>query len=322
MRNIVTTLDALTLLLVCKTALGKERVALEKEFVKKIKLVYDKWWMLFIERLKRDGIVLVMQQAAQSALLSNPFVMNGNAEKKFVENLTFIVQGAKVDIDKSEIEIIHFDMFLQGFDLGITTGIESLKLLRMKAAADDEIVFELTDAELINTIRRRIRVLTKAGVDSVVLRALRIIGNEIFIKKRDLFQVMDELEKLGISPERAFTIVQTEIQAALGLARHEMYKRSGVQRRKWMTVGDNRVRRGHELNEQKGWVKIGDRFPDGSKYPGDPSSPDHGINCRCVEVPDLSDPSLLLQPWEGSSSIDLPAFPMDLPLSGDVFAFT
>jgi len=77
-------------------------------------------------------------------------------------------------------------------------------------------------------------------------------------------------------------VAETEAQAIAGSATLRALKRAGFETCFWVTVGDERVRDSHTHNESVGAVKLGDKFPNGCRFPGDPLAPlAETINCRC-----------------------------------------
>lgn len=77
-------------------------------------------------------------------------------------------------------------------------------------------------------------------------------------------------------------VAETEAQAIYGHAQFRALKRAGYKTAFWVTVGDERVRDSHTACEAAGAVKIGDKFPNGLLFPGDPNGgPEEICNCRC-----------------------------------------
>lgn len=87
--------------------------------------------------------------------------------------------------------------------------------------------------------------------------------------------------------ERRATISTNETDRAYNEARRVSYQNSGVERHRWVTQGDDRVRDSHRAIN--GTVQeIGNSFiPDGTlRFPQDPLGPaNEVINCRCITVP-------------------------------------
>ncbi len=91
---------------------------------------------------------------------------------------------------------------------------------------------------------------------------------------------------------RAKMIATTETGAAYGVARHDGLKQAGIQKKKWLTAEDDRVRAAHE--DADGQVRdIDEPFDVGGEqlqYPCDEAgSPENVINCRCVSIAAMPD---------------------------------
>ncbi len=80
--------------------------------------------------------------------------------------------------------------------------------------------------------------------------------------------------------KRALTIARTETGFALSKATNDAYNQSVVVTGKeWITVGDDKVRDEHKMNDGV-IVAKGASFPNGEHYPAE-----HSVNCRCVLAP-------------------------------------
>jgi SPP1 gp7 family putative phage head morphogenesis protein len=88
---------------------------------------------------------------------------------------------------------------------------------------------------------------------------------------------------------RATKISRTETHNTVSYGTHETYKAANVQQREWKTTMDGRERDSHGAidGEIRG---IDQPFSNGLMHPGDASGPpEEIINCRCVELPILSE---------------------------------
>ncbi|MCK9570260.1 phage head morphogenesis protein [Candidatus Pacearchaeota archaeon] len=70
-------------------------------------------------------------------------------------------------------------------------------------------------------------------------------------------------------------IKRTEVHRAVNYGAQRFAKDSGFGKNTWYTAGDKRVRDAHKLNNNV-TVEIGDKFPNGERYPSETS-----IRCRC-----------------------------------------
>lgn len=75
---------------------------------------------------------------------------------------------------------------------------------------------------------------------------------------------------------------ETEGQVSYGAAQDEALRLAGFALKKWVTVGDDRVRDSHYLCESQGAIPVDRRFHNGLRFPGDLDG-DVGevANCRC-----------------------------------------
>jgi hypothetical protein len=102
-----------------------------------------------------------------------------------------------------------------------------------------------------------------------------------------LFSQRVELVKRALRSEspNLERIARTESAVAFGLATFYGLLRLGYKEGRWMTMQDDRVRDSHqECHGVK--RRLGEPFPNGLLFPGDPSGPpEEVINCRCWLVP-------------------------------------
>lgn len=87
-------------------------------------------------------------------------------------------------------------------------------------------------------------------------------------------------EATGISSRKARTIARDQIATLQGQVVQARQTRLGIERYRWRTAGDSRVRTAHQLRE--GQIFRWDRPPNDG-HPGQP------INCRCYAEPVLDD---------------------------------
>lgn len=77
-------------------------------------------------------------------------------------------------------------------------------------------------------------------------------------------------------------VAATEAQVVYGKSQSEVLAAAGYSRKRWVTVGDDRVRDSHYLCESQGAIPASESFHNGLKYPGDFNGPpEEVINCRC-----------------------------------------
>jgi hypothetical protein len=93
-----------------------------------------------------------------------------------------------------------------------------------------------------------------------------------------------ELHQEAIKSAKLMT--STEAQAIYGSVQIWRLVAAGFATCFWEHMDDDRVRPGHRANQQAGETKLGDKFPDGCRFPGDPKAPPEAtIGCRCFLRP-------------------------------------
>lgn len=188
------------------------------------------------------------------------------------------------------------------YEFGAMEALESLgfrgELRGFYKKAADDVVFTLSSEEILAALLARAADSSTFMMSSVAREANHMVGVGL-ASGLALNEIRSNLEAwLGDESQawRAYRAVNTEFQYAVNTARFDMFERSGVQKKRWITVGDNRVRPTHHRNEIAGWIPMSDQFPNGTMKPGEGTD---GINCRCVLEADLSNPSIVLEPWTG-----------------------
>jgi len=164
-----------------------------------------------------------------------------------------------------------------------------------KAAGD--IVFELTDEELIAALQERAREVGRGLTPTMLGDFRNMVRDRMVLGDAKPEEMGREIAIASGIPEwRGLKIARTEAGSAYNTAQFEQYHRSGVRRKSWVNVGDMRVRQGHVLNSSDGWILMEKPFSTGAMHPGDGTD---SINCRCSLQADLSDPEILITPWDG-----------------------
>jgi HK97 family phage portal protein len=83
-------------------------------------------------------------------------------------------------------------------------------------------------------------------------------------------------------------IARTETGSIISATTHKRYQTEGVQRKSWVSAGDEEVRESHVRNAQEGSVPFDAVYPNGMQYPMDQDgAAAEVINCRCVLVPEI-----------------------------------
>jgi len=101
-------------------------------------------------------------------------------------------------------------------------------------------------------------------------------------------QAADSIAELyeGFEESRVLAIAQTEMGFAYNTAAYQSYDQSGIEKHRWLTIGDANVRQTHLANEAQGAIEIGTAFSNGSLYPGD-GEVGEVVNCRCTTIPEI-----------------------------------
>lgn len=82
---------------------------------------------------------------------------------------------------------------------------------------------------------------------------------------------------------RAIKIARTETNTAINYGHIEAMRQADIEKKEWITAGDDKVRDTHVTNETAGCIAREEAFPGtGEMYPGE-------VNCRCEVIPCLKE---------------------------------
>lgn len=145
-------------------------------------------------------------------------------------------------------------------------------------------LFNLQDTEAISVLRLKLLKVTK--INDTTREALRQTLVEGMTEMESWESIARRVRDVyNMTSTRAWTIARTETGQAMGTARYAGLQSLGVERIRWVTAGDERVRGTHRALDGL-TVKIGESFANGCRHPSDPSGPaGEIINCRCVAAP-------------------------------------
>ena len=251
---------------------------------------------------------------ARQANLAKRVRYNRTELKEASRQATAFMTGYQIQLSRSSAAnntrstIRNFNYSIYSFGAvtaarGLGFEVKSNVVDALLAAKADPVKFELTDQEIIAQLEGRV---TRFGRDlsaEVIEDARDIIRDEMFLGDSGIDDVARAIAASHrLKDWRGLKIARTETQEAFQSAQYEMYRRSGVPRHTWFTVGDDRVRPEHNDNDGVE-VEIGKEFPSGQLHPGD-NTGGLAVNCRCSAIPDLSNIGILLEPWDGSGFMD------------------
>lgn len=202
------------------------------------------------------------------------------------------------------LEKIMRQIYLMAYEWGALQTLESLgfngklkSLIRTKSATTD-VAFSLRDKDVIDAIDSHIAKVAADVADTTITTASTKLsdvlrqGGSVNEAREDIREYLGE----SVAGWRSYLIVNTEFQAGIGKARHDVFEKSGGRKKFWQTVEDERVREEHRANQRQGWIDIDERWQSGDLFPGDVTP----YGCRCVEELDLDDNDVVLQAWDGS----------------------
>jgi len=195
-------------------------------------------------------------------------VADGNKDADRIVNW-----GAKDD----EIKKITTPLFRKA----LTDGVEVGKALVGRKSLVDELLspkieaLTAVKADKIKGINR-----TLQGQIKKVLQAGIADGQTIVQLSDSIRSVFNTAER------RSFLIARTETAGAVNAGSNLYYAEIGIEKKRWITAGDELVRESHRLIDGQ-TQDPEDRFTNGLMYPADQDNGDAGevCNCRCTIAP-------------------------------------
>jgi len=292
------------------------RIRLERLFAKDVQRVISNWYKDIAKKATRRGIfgIAIRDAARHRYLTKEELIKHSNVV------LRVLFDGLEKEyLDSTQRRLIqrYYRLWYRRlFELG---AVDALRLMGFKAesklldqfikrkevskAEEEGIAFELTTNEIINDLNSR-AVRFGAGITAEVIKdARRLVRDNIYLGDLGSFEVGRLISRTSSIPMwRGVKIARTESQVAYNTAVFEEFRRSGVKQHFWINVGDGRVREWHVVNGLVGPVPIGEPFPSGQIQPGE-GVPELVVHCRCSLQPDLSDPNLVMAPWDGGDTL-------------------
>jgi len=142
---------------------------------------------------------------------------------------------------------------------------------------------KIVNETLKNAIQARIKRTLQTSVsegDAGQMSAERILelGEEVRAELRNFF---------NDAGWRAKLIARTETCGAINGGSHLYYENQGVERKEWLTAGDEFVRETHRACESQGAIALDKKFSNGLLFPADMANGAVGevVNCRCTLAP-------------------------------------
>jgi len=123
------------------------------------------------------------------------------------------------------------------------------------------------------------------GVNETIKNQLRRELEEAITAGETINQISDRIRNVyNMASVRAKLIARTETTGAVNGGSELYYKESNVEKKKWVTAGDEAVRATHAaINGEI--VRINERFSNGLDFPGGDGSAGEVVNCRCTISP-------------------------------------
>lgn len=302
-------------LLVVRSVSEGARPRLEREFTLDAQRALRRWWRGLAKEIEPLWPAMRAQANAVKASRGSARAKRRVADELLRDLLQPLVSWGLHSTERRAMQRTLREHSFRAYDLGAVDALRAMgflatsrksRALERRAAREEvskvaeEIVFELTDGEIIDALLNR-PVVTGAGLSHEVVKDARIlIRDKLYLGTTDVHDLAKEISSgAGIPEWRGLKIARTETQVAYNQATFDEYKRSKVKRKMWVDVGDLRERDAHLTNGAQGWIPMDEAFADGAMHPGDPSGTGGVFNCRCGLQADLADPTLMLEPWAG-----------------------
>jgi hypothetical protein len=317
-------IDKTQKLLITKAVSGDFRLGIEKAFSDDTNAILRRVMIKLSQTLRDEGYLELFSK--QARLINMSFTRQRDRRRE----LNNVIRSHLMDLvgfvyDLSErraFQRIHRLHTRMAYEYGAITALRSMgfgarserlenyerNLVKKAAFAPEDVIeFGLSDEEVLFWLESG----TAAGAETFTTAALTnarlIISENLVLGGMGIDETATLIgSSLDLKDYQALRIARTETQVAFNSAMNDQYVRSKVTKRQWLTVGDRRVRPAHVMNEAAGLIEYPKPFPNGAMHPGE--GPD-SINCRCSIQADLSDPEILIEPWDGQATIMEPEIP-------------
>lgn len=217
--------------------------------------------------------------------------------------------SSQVPPDKAALSTLLWRYRLEAYNAGGQQALDKLQQAQRRTESVREAAklpgFNLRDPKLLGELRRTGRQITGEITQTMLEDLHAVLQIAFYDEGRGPREVARELDEIfpRTYANRAETIARTETAKAQGQAGLETYRRNGVEKRQWVSMGDDKVRDDHAAADGQ-MVGMDEPFVVGGEevmYPGDGGG-DQAINCRCDVVPVIDETAALREvPWTGGS---------------------
>ena len=169
-------------------------------------------------------------------------------------------------------------ILIAGAEQGIEHGIDALGGLDVTYGLDNPRLVEWIATQTMRQVK---------FINDTTADALRTTISEALDKGETLKEIRDRLDVLFEGRRgNVGTIARTEVQQSVQHTQTEVWKDTGVvEQNGWIASQSPNMRDSHGAQDAVE-VAIGEPFPNGCRYPGDPNGlPEESINCMCDLYP-------------------------------------
>lgn len=200
------------------------------------------------------------------------------------------VLGGKAAVRGIEVEALLLDLEEENaalrkmiWPLYLEAAQKAGEGLMVELGADPGI-FTLIDTPAMAALENKL--IKVVGINETVREQLRDTLIDGLAKLETTAELMERVKQVyNFAQARSLTIARTEVGQAMGVARDAAMQQMGVEKIRWVTAGDERVRESHKALDGM-VIERGQLFPNGCQFPCDVMGPaDEVINCRCVAAP-------------------------------------
>lgn len=151
-----------------------------------------------------------------------------------------------------------------------------------------DVSFTLQNKKLIKALKDRGTMIADLVNENSLERFRKVLVKSYYYGGENVYQTKKDIQGLFAETykNRAMTIARTETGGAQMAVEHETYKQNGVQKKKWISILDEKTRPSHVKCAKEGAIDFDKPFSNGLQHPCEAGAPaEEVINCRCDEVP-------------------------------------